>query len=504
MALALATFPVSYFPVPSIGKPIFNGQIFIGNENTDPEILANRKDVIIKDEKGVESILTAIEQPIRTNSGGAPSANGSAVHIMVDDYYSITVLDSRGNQLYHAPRENNFLVGPEGTAGATGNDGPTGPAGPNGAQGATGSTGVGRPLIGDIVMSYDNEASLNDRGLLLTGTTVSRTTYSELYAILLAAGVAGDGDGFSTFDIPQLEPPEIVGSQSVTWTDLTMGAGSPNWVNPVSVDYDDNNDFIYAVDLNLQNIYKKTLGAGGWSTTGGIVPWSTPRNVVVEKLTQDLFACDSGLNNLYKRDFNIGTWELYGDGDPTPLWDTPEGLAIDEITEDLYATDTSIKEIWLKDGTTQDWIELTNEQGAPNWASPFRLDLDQTTKDLYVTDNVLGGIFKRDGSLETWTFISGSAPWTTPEGIILDQATRDLYVSTSNPPALWKFDKATSVWSDIGTDPNAPSWSTPRSVSMNQSTKEIFIVDQGLKQFWKRSAVTSSQLNKPLYYIKAI
>lgn len=98
MALAIVSLPNEYFPFFDKGKPIYDGQIFIGEPDLDPTIPANRKTVTIRQESGD---TVDVPQPIRTSSGGVPTYNGSPAQILVDGNYSIKVLDKLGNQIYY-------------------------------------------------------------------------------------------------------------------------------------------------------------------------------------------------------------------------------------------------------------------------------------------------------------------------------------------------------------------------------------------------------------------
>ncbi|MEE8288974.1 MAG: phage tailspike protein [Nitrosomonadaceae bacterium] len=93
MSKNIVTMPYQYFPDFNIGRPIFNGQIFIGKPGLDPEVVVNRVDVTLSDG-------TVIPQPVRTSSGGLIEYNNSPVSVFVDGNYSIKVLDSKGAQIY--------------------------------------------------------------------------------------------------------------------------------------------------------------------------------------------------------------------------------------------------------------------------------------------------------------------------------------------------------------------------------------------------------------------
>jgi len=89
--------PIEYFADPSVGRPISNASIYIGEVDTDPEIVGNQIDVTAHEEDGSTFV---IDQPISTGSGGVPLYDGSPIKLTVESDYSIKVLDSLGVQMY--------------------------------------------------------------------------------------------------------------------------------------------------------------------------------------------------------------------------------------------------------------------------------------------------------------------------------------------------------------------------------------------------------------------
>jgi hypothetical protein len=89
-----------YFPQSAIGRPVANGEIYVGIVDLDPEIVANQKQVSVQQEDG--SIVT-VTQPVSTGGGGVPMYDGSPVTLLVDGNYSLKVLNSAGSQEYYFP-----------------------------------------------------------------------------------------------------------------------------------------------------------------------------------------------------------------------------------------------------------------------------------------------------------------------------------------------------------------------------------------------------------------
>jgi len=98
MANALIELPVPYIGDFGKGRPIFNGQIYVGVVDLDPEIPANQKQIVGIQENGTEVNLP---QPVATSSGGYPTYNGAPIRLAVDGAYSLKILDRKGEQEYY-------------------------------------------------------------------------------------------------------------------------------------------------------------------------------------------------------------------------------------------------------------------------------------------------------------------------------------------------------------------------------------------------------------------
>lgn len=95
--------PIEYYPDPTKGRPVFNGKIFIGNPDTDPEILANRKNVILRQEDGTDVPIAPAGQPLLTGAGGVILYDGSPVQVLTEGNFSIKVLNKQDSQVYYVP-----------------------------------------------------------------------------------------------------------------------------------------------------------------------------------------------------------------------------------------------------------------------------------------------------------------------------------------------------------------------------------------------------------------
>lgn len=89
-----------YFPDPATGRPIASGSVYIGDPDTDPEIVGNQITVNALQENGS---TVPISQPILTSAGGMPLYNGSTVTLLVAESYSLKVLYNNDVQAYYVP-----------------------------------------------------------------------------------------------------------------------------------------------------------------------------------------------------------------------------------------------------------------------------------------------------------------------------------------------------------------------------------------------------------------
>ena len=96
-----------YIPNPTVGRPVANGSLYIGDPDTDPEIVGNQKQVYALQEDTTE---VAITQPISLSAGGIPIVSGSPVTLKVSGNYSLKALDSLGVQVYYVPDANGMIT----------------------------------------------------------------------------------------------------------------------------------------------------------------------------------------------------------------------------------------------------------------------------------------------------------------------------------------------------------------------------------------------------------
>lgn len=97
MTNTIIEMPIPYIGDFNKGRPLFNAQIFVGEPDLDPEIVANQKQIVGIQEDGTEVNLS---QPVLTGSGGYPTFNGSPIRLATEGAYSLKILDKDDNQEY--------------------------------------------------------------------------------------------------------------------------------------------------------------------------------------------------------------------------------------------------------------------------------------------------------------------------------------------------------------------------------------------------------------------
>jgi len=87
----IVEIPIGYYGQFNQGRPLFNADIFVGEPDTDPELVINQKQITLLLEDGTE---VDVSQPVNTGPGGYISHNGSAATMFVSGNYSIKCLNS--------------------------------------------------------------------------------------------------------------------------------------------------------------------------------------------------------------------------------------------------------------------------------------------------------------------------------------------------------------------------------------------------------------------------
>lgn len=100
---------IPYVANPSLDQAVGLGFVYIGNQDLDPSIEANRKTVVVVQENGTRVVIQPSAQPLTLGVGGVILYQGSPVVVLVDGVYSAKVTNSLGAQVYYVPRANEFL-----------------------------------------------------------------------------------------------------------------------------------------------------------------------------------------------------------------------------------------------------------------------------------------------------------------------------------------------------------------------------------------------------------
>lgn len=112
MALIPISLELEYYNDPNSYKPLDAGNLYIGQPNTDPEVLTNRITVTLRQEDGSEVPLAPAQQPFPISPGGRVTYNGSVVQILADQSYSLKVTDDLGGQKYYISKAGQVLDTP--------------------------------------------------------------------------------------------------------------------------------------------------------------------------------------------------------------------------------------------------------------------------------------------------------------------------------------------------------------------------------------------------------
>lgn len=100
--MAIVTPSLTYFPDPQKHKPLYNGYLYIGQPDLDPEIPGNQIPVRLRLEDGTE---VSVSQPVRTGPGGLVQyeATGAYAVLLADGDYSLKALRSDLSQALYIP-----------------------------------------------------------------------------------------------------------------------------------------------------------------------------------------------------------------------------------------------------------------------------------------------------------------------------------------------------------------------------------------------------------------
>ena len=106
--MAELTFPFTYVPDFTKGKPVALGDIYVGIRDLDPKVGGNQITIQAKQENGS---LVALTQPVKTSAGGVPTLNGSPISIVTSEaVFSVRVDDKNGSQVYYQAQVNGGAI----------------------------------------------------------------------------------------------------------------------------------------------------------------------------------------------------------------------------------------------------------------------------------------------------------------------------------------------------------------------------------------------------------
>jgi microcystin-dependent protein len=167
--------------------------------------------------------------------------------------------------------EDAVLIGPTGDTGPTGHTGPQGHTGHTGPQGPTGDTGPTGPVDGapvGTVIVWSGSLNLKITGpyLLCDGLAVPRSKYSELFNVI--GTTYGNGDGSTTFNLPNIESKVISGYNPIDPSFKTIGLTGGSTSTTLTVDnLPEHTHGIHRTNdrtpnISNGNIYRLSAGTG--------------------------------------------------------------------------------------------------------------------------------------------------------------------------------------------------------------------------------------------------
>ena len=154
-----------------------------------------------------------------TSGASTGGAGGGQAHENRPPYYALAYIIQ-------------YAQGGDVAKGQKGEAGPTGPQGSTGSQGQKGEASTvkgdkgdtGGAPVGQIVAWSGSASSLPTGYFLCDGSAISRTTYAALFTVV--GTTHGNGDGSSTFNLPDLRDRFVVGGGSSYNVGATGGSAS--------------------------------------------------------------------------------------------------------------------------------------------------------------------------------------------------------------------------------------------------------------------------------------
>ena len=283
---------------------------------------------------------------------------------------------------------------------------------------------------GDTFPSSDPDI-LTRSALLADGSSVSRTTYADLFAKI---GVAYGSESGSTFNLPNLGLMKNPGTSNTgDWNipvDYTSGI-----VTNVSVDT--NTKDVWITDSTISAILKSSGGTGAFTEVGDYDLIPSVANLVgisVDSNTGDVFAIDNGTDQLHILTGGSGSFVQFGDysGDVggTPA---PRGVAINKITKDIFIADYGNSSIYKLAKSTGSFYKI-----GKTTATFTDVAVNYITGDVWAVD-IDENIYALAPNGEELVVVAILPSVATTVGIAVNSFTGDVWVSNGSNSTVYKL-----------------------------------------------------------------
>lgn len=255
------------------------------------------------------------------------------------------------------------------------------------------------------------ESAIPFRYLLCDGSAVSRTTYSDLFALI--GTTFGIGDGSTTFNLP------AASGSGKTFEQLTsLGAG---W-DGVSVDPTTKDVWSTRQSGNNTLVYKQSAGLGSFNLIDTILNGLDSR-IAVNSSTGDVWVSIDGIDEkIYK--LVAGASPAVDQSAPTKNW---SGIAINSVTGDVFAvfdnSPATSSTIYKRTGGIGAWNAVTTP------LSRHRdITVDSATSDVWYCD-IEGRTFKQTDGIGS--FVEQSDFSANAFSIAANYINGDVWLGTS-------------------------------------------------------------------------
>lgn len=351
------------------------------------------------------------------------------------------------------------------------------------ALGITGGGGGGDGLeTGMVIASLLDDATMLTAGFLpMNGAEVSRTTYADLFAAI--PDYIGDGDGFTTFNLPV--GPQFNIQVPGVGTAIPLASLDISAFNNIDLAVDQTNQTVFVHSGFSSSFRFEAVDLSDNSVTTATPPTSTTNisGLAINQSNQDKWMIGSVTGtgrSIWKDAGGTGSWTF-----ETLISGVERSISVNDSTGDVWHVTSSGLYKW--DGST-----ITQPLSYPG-SSPLFVDVNPSTGDLFVVDGSDDDVYFYPGGVAPATVIP--IPQTSQYGAALNRITGDYYVLGSTN--LYVLLNGTSSLVDTGADISAFA---PRGLGFDSLTGNLYI--QNITGNELMELPTLGETQSVNYYIK--